>query len=191
MNETQNPKRKYGNYCLRSANGEKKRKCHTGECVDKINKVPGVKSKRCPKRTRKCSDQRCYPFIKKSKNPIQKSSFKIIKDKPESLSYSSKASSEPGYKIHPVMEEENQEQQEQEHQEQEEVFPQLKNRNSNRKKSMSKRKKSMSKRNFTSHGKFGNRRKPFTILPTESQEQEEKPFFIKPESIIIRFTSYK
>ena len=173
MNETQKPKRKYGNYCLRSANGEKKRKCHTGECVDKINKVPGAPSRRCRKGTRKCSDQRCYPFAKKSKNPIQKTPFKIIKNKPESLS-SLKSSSGYGDKIHPFMEEkqeqeENQQEEqpeEQQENQQEEVFSQPKIRNS-------KRKKSKSTRNFTSHGKYGNKRKPFTIPPTESQQQEE------------------
>jgi hypothetical protein len=66
MNETQKPKRKYGNYCLRSSNGEKKRKCHTGECVDIVNKVPGAPARRCKKGTRKCSNQKCYLFIKKS-----------------------------------------------------------------------------------------------------------------------------
>lgn len=39
MNETQNTKRKYGNYCLRGQFGQIKRKCHTGTCVDKINKI--------------------------------------------------------------------------------------------------------------------------------------------------------
>jgi len=163
MNETQKPKRKYGNYCLRSANGEKKRKCHTGECVDYIKKVPGVKSKRCPKGTRKCSDQRCYSFTKKSKNPISKQPFKIIKDKPETLSNnSSKLSSGDEVKVHPFISEEEQYQQEPEY-----IFPQPNSRNSKRKKSKPSK---PSKKNYTSHGKYGNKRKPFTIPPTETQE---------------------
>jgi hypothetical protein len=160
MNDTQKQKRKYGNYCLRSANGEKKRKCHTGKCVDKVNKTPGVPSKRCRKGTRKCSDQRCYPFTKKSKNPISKVPFKIIKYKPETLSFnSSNTSSGYGVKIQPIIdEEEQQEQQEQ---------PQPKSKISNRKKSKSSR----NKKNYTSHGKYGNKKNPFTI----QQEEEFSP----------------
>ena len=119
MNETQNTKRKYGNYCLRGQFGQIKRKCHTGTCVDKINKIPGAPTTRCRKGTRKCADQRCYPFVKKSNNSIKKTPFKILKDKPESLS-SPKISSSNGVKIHPFMEQPQPQQQSQQYLEEQE-----------------------------------------------------------------------
>ena len=139
MNETQKPKRKYGSYCLRSSNGEKKRKCHTGECVDLVHKERGVPVRRCRKGTRRCSDQKCYPFTKKSNNPISKKPFKIIKDKLESLeSTSSIASSGYGQKIFPIIEEDQQQ----------DLF-------SKKKSKRSKPKKSKSRRNYTNHAKYG------------------------------------
>jgi len=163
MNETQKQKRKYGNYCLRSANGEKKRKCHTGECVDLVYKTPGVRAIRCKKGTRKCSDQKCYPFSKKSKNPIS-NPFRLLKNKPESLDSNSISSSEYGEKIHPFMGE-REEQDFQNQLDQQEFQDQLDQEEIlSPKTKRSKRKKSKpSKRNFTSHGKYGSKRNTFSI----------------------------
>ena len=158
MNETQKPKRKYGSYCLRSSNGEKKRKCHTGECVDLVHKERGVPVRRCQKGTRRCSDQKCYTFTKKSNNPISKKPFKIIKDKLESLgSTSSIASSGYGEKIVPIIEEDQQQ-----------------NLFSKKKSKRSKPKKSKSRRNYTNHAKYGKKISP---------ENEEKIQPIPPPEI--------
>ena len=173
MNETQKQKRKYAKYCLRGINGDKKRKCHTGDCVDQIKKISGQPTPRCKKGTRKCADQQCYPFIKKSKMLVSKTPYNSPKTISNSTdryispiinqsdidNFNEISSPENGIQIHPFIEKE-------------EV---IRKQTKSKRRSSHSSKKNKTKKNFTSHGTYGKSKKREKIIQVEEPVQIEEP----------------
>jgi hypothetical protein len=174
MNETQKQKRKYGSYCLRGINGEKQRKCHTGECVNQIKKIPGEPTIRCKKGTRKCADQQCYTFRKKSKLSVTKTPYNSPKNRSKSNStdryispiitqydidnFNEISSSENEVKVHPIIEKEEK----------------LITKKTKRRSSQS-NKKNKTKKNFTSHGIYGKQKQREKTVQFKEELKVEEP----------------